>query len=123
MWQRLLGLEAPFDWMNITQDEVNYYRTKKNRFGIPMDPRHTYVKSDWLSWIAAMAYQVEGMDAFEEFFNPIFDELNATPDRYPFTDLYDTTNAHQSIPIAFIARPVVGGVFAHALLLQRSVQA
>ena len=70
------------------------------------------LQTDWLSWVAAM----EGTDeAFKATFNPIFHELNDTPDRNPFTDLYDTTDARQSMG-GFIARPVIGGLFAKALL-------
>ena len=54
-------------------------------------------------------------DGFARFFDPIYDELSNTIDRHPFTDLYDTTSARQSMT-GFIARPVVGGVFARALL-------
>lgn len=77
-----------------------------------MDPRHTYVKTDWLSWIAAMEPTLDG---FHEVFDPIWHELNETPDRNPFTDLYDTTDARQSMG-GFIARPVIGGLFAKALI-------
>ena len=70
------------------------------------------LQTDWLSWIAAMEATDE---AFKATFNPIFHELNDTPDRNPFTDLYDTTDAHQSSG-GFIARPVIGGLFAKALL-------
>jgi len=112
LWQKLLGLEGPFPWEHVVTKELAYYRTKANKYGVPMDPRHTYVKTDWLSWIAAMHPTEAG---FQEFFDPIFDELNDTPDRNPFTDLYDTTSARQSMG-GFIARPVIGGLFAKALL-------
>ena len=87
-----------------------------------MDPRHAYVKTDWLSWIAAMAGALNGNDGgdannpgFHFFFDPIYKSVNETKDRNPLTDLYDTTNADQSMT-GFIARPVVGGLFAHALM-------
>ena len=113
LWQKMNGLTGPFaNWDAIVATELKFYETKSNTFGIPMDPRHTYVKSDWLSWIAAMA----PTDAqFHSIFDPIYDELSATPDRNPFTDLYDTVTAAQSSG-GFIARPVIGGMFAKALL-------
>lgn len=111
LWQKLLGLDGPFPWSTVVPRELAYYKSKANKFGVPMDPRHTYVKTDWLSWIAAMS---PTDDEFQAFFNPIFDSVNTTPDRNPFTDLYDTTNAHQDRG-AFIARPVIGGLFAKAL--------
>jgi len=112
LWQKILKLNGPFPWETVVPTELAYYKTKANKYGIPMDPRHTYVKTDWLSWIAAMEATDE---AFKATFNPIFHELNDTPDRNPFTDLYDTTDAHQSSG-GFIARPVIGGLFAKALL-------
>jgi hypothetical protein len=112
LWQRLLKLNGPFPWDDVVGVELAFYKTKANKYGVPMDPRHTYVKTDWLSWIAAMEPTEEG---FRKMFDPIYSELNDTPDRNPFTDLYDTTNAHQSMS-GFIARPVIGGLFAKALL-------
>ena len=97
--------------------ELSYYASKTNEFGVPLDPRHNYVKTDWLSWAAAMADVVSAPGAgvsFDSFFHPIYLSVNSTADRNPFTDLYDTEDAHQSLG-GFIARPVVGGLFAHAL--------
>ena len=54
LWQRLLGLDGPFDWDKVVSAEIAYYISKANAFGTPMDPRHSYVKTDWLSWAAAM---------------------------------------------------------------------
>jgi hypothetical protein len=114
MWQKLLGLNGPFAWDKVVPAELSYYKSKTNKFGVPMDPRHVYVKSDWLSWIAAMA---DDETDFQFFFNPIFDELNATADRNPFTDLYHTDTAAQD-RASFIARPVVGGIYAKMLMAE-----
>ena len=89
-----------------------YYKSKLNRFGTPLDPRHTYVKTDWLSWAAAMA----DADAdFHDLMDPIFDYANSTVDRNPFTDLYDTVSGRQTWE-SFIARPVIGGIFAKMIV-------
>jgi hypothetical protein len=122
LWQKMLKLNGPFPWDNIVSQEIAFYASQQNEFGVPLDPRHKYVKTDWLSWAAAMAgaLQSGGLNnnsnlSFESFFHPIFLAVNATTDRNPFTDLYDTTTAHQSMG-GFIARPVIGGLFAHALM-------
>eukprot|EP00049_Salpingoeca_infusionum_P004269 m.76478 g.76478 ORF g.76478 m.76478 type:complete len:796 (+) comp12486_c0_seq7:30-2417(+) len=112
VWQKLLQLDAPFDWEKVAGLDTQYYLTKMNQYGPPLDERHTYVKLDWLSWAATMAEN----DQFNTFFDPIYDFLNVTPDRVPMTDLYDTISAHASMmPTGFIARPVVGAVFAKML--------
>jgi hypothetical protein len=125
LWQRLLGLSGPFPWDKIVQTELNYYAQKANKFGVPLDPRHMYVKTDWLSWAAAMADATEDHptgQTFYDFMHPIFLAVNSTVDRNPFTDLYDTGTAAQS-DSGFIARPVIGGIFAHALLRQPMLRA
>lgn len=114
LWQKLLVLGGPFPWDEVVSQELEYYKRKSNAYGVPLDPRHTYVKTDWLSWIAAMAAT---KDDFNFFFDPIFASLNATVDRVPFTDLYDTLTARLPKPkVHFVARPVIGGLFAKALL-------
>ena len=49
-------------------------------------------------------------------FSPIFEVLNTTSSRAPFTDLYDTISGELAINGAFIGRPVVGALFAKLLL-------
>ena len=113
LWQRLLRLEAPFDFAKIAKIETDYYRAHANAYGTPMDPRHGYVKADWLSWVASMAPDDAG---WRELFEPIFTYLNTTESREPFTDLYDTVTAKQTFAVSFVARPVVGGLFAKMLV-------
>ena len=111
LWQRLLRLDGPFPDA-VFRDEVAYYRTKANHFGIPLDPRHAWVKTDWLSWAACLSGE---QDDFEAIMAPVFAYVNSTPSRTPFTDLYDTVSGKQSMG-GFIARFVIGGIFAKMLL-------
>jgi hypothetical protein len=46
----------------------------------------------------------------------IFKFANETSTRVPLTDLYDTITGQASRPSAFIARPVMGGIFAKMLV-------
>jgi len=112
LWQKLLKLDGPFPWSTVALTEVSYYKSKLNKFGTPLDPRHTYVKTDWLSWAAAMA---DDDASFHALMDPIFEFANSTVDRNPFTDLYDTVSGRQTW-MSFIARPVIGGIFAKMLV-------
>ncbi|CAE8739618.1 unnamed protein product [Polarella glacialis] len=113
VWQKLLGLDGPFDWKTVVPRELSYYLSKAEKFGIPMDYRHKYVKLDWLSWAAAMA---DDDETFHQIYRPIFTQANETKCRVPLTDLFDTLTAECAYgKQAFVARPVVGGVFAKML--------
>ena len=89
--------------------EIAYYRAHLNRYGLPLDNRKTYTKLDWTLWSATLADSADGFDALV---SPVYDFLNATPDRVPMTDWYETTNARK---VGFQARSVVGGVFIKML--------
>lgn len=112
LWQKLLHLDGPFP-ESVFTDEVAYYHKRAQKFGVPLDPRHGWVKTDWLSWAACLT----GKDQdFEEIFAPIFLYTNTTPSRHPFTDLYETKKGTQSMN-GFIARFVVGGIFARMMMV------
>ena len=100
------------DCPQVAPREVKYYISKANKYGTPLDPRHTYVKTDWLSWGAAMA---DNEEDFHAIMDPIFKFANETSTRVPFTDLYDTTTG-RAASSAFVARPVMGGLFAKMLV-------
>ena len=113
LWQRLLKLAGPFDFDKIAKIETDYYLRNLKEYGVPMDPRHTYVKSDWLSWVAAMMPDDTG---FHKLITALYRYYNETESRQPLTDLYDTVTAKQTYALSFIARPVMGGLYAKMLL-------
>lgn len=103
VWDRLLGLNLfPPE---VVRTEMDFYRKTQRKFGLPLDSRETYTKLDWIVWTATTTGVGADLDAL---IGPIYDFLNATPDRVPMTDWYFTDTGRLR---GFIARPVVGGVF------------
>ncbi len=107
VWDSILDINLFPD--SVTEAEVAYYKTKQNRYGLPLDSRDNYTKLDWIIWSAAMTGRRADLDAFVD---PIYTWLNETPSRVPMTDFYRTTNGEQ---VNFAARTVVGGVFIPVL--------
>ena len=111
IWDRILGLDLfPAD---VAKKEMAFYRTKQNRFGLPLDNRETYTKLDWIVWSATLTQDREDFDAL---IAPLLTFINETPDRFPLTDWYQTKDGKK---VGFTARPVVGGVFIQLLYDQK----
>ena len=106
-WDRILGLHLFPD--KVSADEIAFYKTRLNPYGLPLDNRATYTKLDWELWTATLA---ANSDDFQSLVHPVFKFLNDTPDRVPMTDWYDTVTAKQ---VGFQARSVVGGVYIKML--------
>ena len=107
MWDRILGLNLfPAE---VARKEMDYYLKHQNKYGLPLDNRKDYTKLDWITWTATLTQK---RSDFEALTDPVYDFLNATPDRSPMTDWYWTQDAKKR---GFTARPVVGGVFAQLL--------
>ncbi len=107
VWDNILSLKM-FP-AAIAEQEVAFYKTHINTYGLPLDNRATYTKLDWTIWSATLARNPAD---FEALVHPIFQFLNKTTDRVPMTDWYDTVSARE---VGFQARSVVGGVYIKAL--------
>ena len=107
VWDRLLGYDI-FD-PKIAETEVAYYLTKQNKFGLPLDNRATYTKTDWIMWSAVLT---GNNDDFEALFNPVYKYADETVARIPISDWHDT---HTSEVLNFRARSVVGAYFMKVL--------
>ena len=107
VWDKLLGMNI-FD-TKIVEMEIPYYLTKQNIYGLPLDSRETYTKTDWIMWTATMA---PDLATFREFIVPLHKFMNETIDRVPMSDWVFTDKPNWR---GFKARSVVGGYYMKML--------
>ncbi|PRY11665.1 uncharacterized protein DUF4964 [Pontibacter ummariensis] len=107
VWDKMLGYNIFPD--SVRAREVRYYLTKQQKYGLPLDSRKTYTKSDWILWTATLADKEEDFRAITQ---PVWRYAHETPDRFPISDWHETTNAKV---MNFRARSVVGGYFIKLL--------
>ncbi len=96
--------------------EFASYARYTNPYGLPLDFRATYTKSDWYFWVACMApYKEE----FEAFIAPLWRAYHVSPSRVPLTDWYDTvTSLMVTLPrcSGFRNRTTVGAFFLKMIM-------
>lgn len=81
-----------------------------NAYGMPLDNRKSYTKSDWLVWTACLGPTKED---FAEFISPLWNCYNVSPSRVPMTDWYDTVTSEM---VGFRHRSVQGGLFIRLMM-------
>ena len=108
VWDRLLGTEIFPEGMFAAECR-SYVERRQNAYGVPLDNRSDYTKSDWLVWAATLA---DDPSIFRSMIARLWQYYNDTPNRTPMTDWYDTLCARQ---IGFQNRTVQGGLFIKLL--------
>lgn len=107
IWNKLLKYDI-FP-ASVAQKELAYYLTKQNEYGLPLDSRRNYTKSDWIMWTATLA---DDDETFRKFITPMYKFYNETTDRVPMSDWYNTDSKTH---VGFQARSVVGGYWIKML--------
>ena len=89
VWDTLLDLKlfGP----EVMEKELAVYKTRQNLYGLPLDSRKQYTKTDWIIWTASMA---PDNDTFREFMMPVYRFYDETPDRVPMGDWVNTNEPH-----------------------------
>ena len=107
VWDKVfnLGIFPPA----VAEKEIAFYLKQQNKYGLPLDSRKSYTKSDWVMWTATMS---KNQREFQQFIGPIYRYANETPSRVALSDWHETTDAKS---INFKARSVVGGYFMKML--------
>ncbi len=108
VWDKLWGTKV-FP-ASVYKAEIKSNLDRFNDYGMPLDSRSDYTKSDWLVWTATMA---NSMTDFKKFIAPMWRAYNEMTTRVPLTDWYDTISAKK---VGFQHRTVQGGLFIKMLL-------
>ena len=85
--------------------EIARYKAELLPYGVPLDSREKYTKSDWLVWAASVA---DSKEDFEHLVDPLWYAYHTMRTRVPMTDWYYCDTSHQ---VGFRHRTVQGGLF------------
>ena len=111
----LKGIKGDYDGFvpkHIYQLQSDWYYAVRQKFGLPLDSRHLYTKTDWEFF--AMAVAAPKVRA--EILQSVAHWINETDTDRPLTDLHMTEGRGGFPGPNFFARPVIGGHFAFLTL-------
>ena len=107
VWDKLLGLGIFPE--EVARKELAYYPSVSNVYGLPLDNRMTYTKTDWILWTATLS---DDPEVFRSLVAPVHKFMDETVDRVPMSDWVFTDKPNRR---GFKARSVVGGYFIKML--------
>ena len=91
----------------IQAQEAAWYSGRASTYGVLLDNRNDYTKTDWELWAAAFLQNQTGTR--NSLISGIYNFANSSGSRVPFTDWYTVASGNQR---GFQNRPVIGGLFA-----------
>ena len=100
VWDKIWGWDI---MKNVRTSDMTYYMTKMDTYGLPLDSRGNYCKSDWHMWTMGFADQKAQRT---KLINTLWKYINETKSRVPVSDNHDVKSGRQAM---FQARSVVGG--------------
>ncbi len=107
IWDKIFGFDLFPE--SLYAREVSFYKKKQLPYGVPLDSRKTYTKSDWLLWAASLA---DNRDDFQALMAPVYRYISETPSRVPLGDWHETTDGKH---LGMQARSVVGAYYIRLL--------
>ena len=114
IWDKLFGTKLiPAE---VFDGEAWANRRHFKPYGMPLDNRADYTKSDWIVWTATLC---KSKADFESYIEPLWNAYNVMPSRVPMTDWYFTTTSAQR---GFQNRSVIGGLFMKLLEYYKTVK-
>lgn len=100
---------SPFIRSALYANQSRQYSSVMQKYGLPLDSRHLYTKSDWQLQAAAVA----SPHVRQEIIGRIAKWINETNTDLPFTDLFETEGEGGfGAGNRFTARPVQGSLFS-----------
>ncbi len=108
VWDKIWGAELLPD--KFYKNEIERYKKEALPYGIPLDSREKYTKSDWMIWAACLADKKED---FEFIADLLWEAYNTMRTRVSMTDWF---YADTSEMVSFKHRTVQGGLFIKLML-------
>ncbi|KAL6233109.1 hypothetical protein BDW75DRAFT_252224 [Aspergillus navahoensis] len=89
-----------------------FFKSVRAEYGVPLDNRQDWTKSDWNMWLAGT---FDDETTRREFIDDLWAFISNGKHNWPFSDRYVATSAkgrEPGLPVLCRARPTVGGHFA-----------